>query len=230
MNPLNKSEQSKRALNGDLSAVSRLVVEPENQHPGVDTTDGKSLASNQENLLKKFSFLNKDKGYLSKLSSYVAKNFANVEGASLVKSKPRNANGMVFTKIDLNEEEDDSSSKDPGAPYMNSTAVNRNSVMLNKNRVSGFLKKMFVNTALLESGTTFIRNLLSGQNFLTPELFTKPVHASIRKKCTLIRKRLIQNLALIRNKFNRILNFFHIIWKKFNSIYGPYILIHFFTL
>ena len=61
------------------------------------------------------------------------------------------------------------------------------------------LQSNLVNPALLLSG-----KLLFGQNFITPELFIIPIHVSIRTKYTVIRKR------LIRNKFNRILNFFHI--------------------
>ena len=61
-----------------------------------------------------------------------------------------------------------------------------------------------VNPALLLSG-----NMLFGQNCLTPELFIIPIHVSARKKYTVIRKRLIRNFVIIRNKFNRILNFLH---------------------
>lgn len=140
MNPLNRSDQNKRALNGDLNAISRETTgEPLSAFDGnnleaVNNGASKPLAINsQESLLKKFSFLNKDKGYLSKLSSYVNKNFANVETAQLVKTKPKNSNGMVFTKIDLNDE-DEENSKDLSTPYMNSSAVNRSSAMINKNR------------------------------------------------------------------------------------------------
>jgi len=62
-----------------------------------------------------------------------------------------------------------------------------------------------VNPALLLSG-----NLLFRQNFLTSELFIIPIHVSVRKKYIVIRKRLIRNLVLIRNNFNRIHNFSHI--------------------
>ena len=57
-----------------------------------------------------------------------------------------------------------------------------------------------VNSALLLPG-----NLLSGQNFLTPELFIIPIHGSVRKKYTAIHKRLIWN------KFN------HSIFLHFKS-------------
>jgi hypothetical protein len=72
-----------------------------------------------------------------------------------------------------------------------------------------------VNPALLLSG-----NLLFRQNFLTSELFIIPIHVSVRKKYIVIRKRLIRNLVLIRNNFNRIHNFSHIylwIFLHFNS-------------
>lgn len=144
INPLNKSEQNKRALNGDMNAISRLETMDElsalGGNPEVNNGASKPLAiNNQENLLKKFSFLNKDKGYLSKLSNYVNKNFANVESAQLAKTKPKNSTGMVFTKIDLNGLEDEENSKDPSVPYMNSSAVNRSSALINKERVRACL-------------------------------------------------------------------------------------------
>ena len=70
------------------------------------------------------------------------------------------------------------------------------------------LQSTLVNPELLLSG-----NLLFGQNFPTPKFFIIPVHVSVRKCLKKIHcntEILIRNLALIRNKFNRILNFLHI--------------------
>jgi hypothetical protein len=77
-----------------------------------------------------------------------------------------------------------------------------------------YIQSNLVNPAILLSG-----HLLFGQNFLTPELFIIPIQdlyryfvlqVSVRKKIHCYPERLIRNLVLIRNKFNRILNLFHI--------------------
>lgn len=143
-NTLNKSEQNKRASNGEIvmasskkSSITITRVGENTEAAVVEETTAK-VTNNSENLLKKFSFLNRDKGYLSKLSSYVNKNFANADQANTVKTKSRNTNGMVFTKVDLtgDDEENDSDNRGPKAPYTNSASVNRQSSALNNDRVS----------------------------------------------------------------------------------------------
>lgn len=134
--PLNKSDQNKRALNGEINAISRLVPKTSNESKSDDPNgDTKHITpGNTENLLKKFSFLNRDKGYLSKLSSYVNKNFTNIDNANAAKTKSRNNTGMVFTKIDL-AADDDEETKYSKPAYMNSAAVNSSSVAIYEKRV-----------------------------------------------------------------------------------------------
>lgn len=149
---LSKSEQSKRALNGEINAVSRLntitsktsisITGIRQTSESDSTTTKTNLNRTPDNLLKKLSFLSRDKGYLSKLSSYVNKNFNGLDTAigtsTAVKSaatKAKLTNGMVFTKIDLTVDEEVNGSG--GSGYVNSSEVNRQSAAINSRRTEG---------------------------------------------------------------------------------------------
>jgi len=70
---LNKSEQNKRTLHGEINNVIRTDTSEKN---ATTTQQQKKESVEKTDLMKKFSFLNRDKSYLSRLSTYVNKNFA----------------------------------------------------------------------------------------------------------------------------------------------------------
>ena len=70
-----------------------------------------------ENMLKKFSFLNRDKSYMTRLSSYVNKNISNIDMNNGQTKSIARRNNMVFTSLasnqdEKNSDEDDSSKRD----------------------------------------------------------------------------------------------------------------------
>ncbi len=62
------------------------------------------------------------------------------------------------------------------------------------------------------SQTALIRYYFNPETCYSDKIFSElliiPIHVSVGKKLSIIRKLLIRNLALILNKLNRILNFF----------------------
>jgi hypothetical protein len=113
---LNKSEQNKRTFNGEINNVIR--TETSEKTTATATQQQKKDSVEKTDLMKKFSFLNRDKSYLSRLSTYVNKNFAghnqhlsigNAGGdfTSFVKPvsciKPR-TNNMVFSTLHNSDE------------------------------------------------------------------------------------------------------------------------------
>lgn len=105
---LNKSEQNKRTLNGEINNVNRpITIQP-------DKTQPESKQEEKVDLFKKFSFLNRDKSYLNRLSNYVNKNFTGNQGQHMSIGnaggdftgivKPMNnksrANNMIFSTVD----------------------------------------------------------------------------------------------------------------------------------
>jgi len=163
---LNKSEQSKRALNGDINAITRLnnttissstkssITITNIPTPGNSNNPVKGSPSRTpDSFLKKFSFLSRDKSYLSKLSTYVNKNFSGLDTTSgsigTIKSaaaKAKLSNGMVFTTIELNAEEETSC----GGIHVNSSEVNRQSASINSRRVRHFVYLNVTKTLILE--------------------------------------------------------------------------------
>ena len=155
---LNKSEQNKRGLNGEMSSISRSATTTRTHNSSSisiqrvtkenvvdlshDENKAASTATNSESLLKKFSFLNKDKSYLSRLSNYVNKNFLHAE-ASNTKFKTRNTNGMIFASIELNAQEGEEEDQVEEAPnFANTGKINKNSALISKNKVN---TKYFIN-------------------------------------------------------------------------------------
>ena len=104
---MNRTDQNKRTLNGDLNQITRAESE-------LKTTQQKTQGEKQD-LLKKFSFLNRDKSYLSRLSSYVNKNFsgvqhhgtAGVDYVAPIKPIINKKSNMVFTTLNNPTNSDD---------------------------------------------------------------------------------------------------------------------------
>lgn len=140
---LNKTEQNKRALNGDINIVNRetiLSTSSSYQIKDKNEKDESGKSINTENLLKKFSFLKKDKTYLSKLSSYVNKNLCVADNTKASNLKSRNNTGMVFTKVDLTIDEDENFCQK--SMHTSSAIINQSSEILNEKRVKFKIKSL----------------------------------------------------------------------------------------
>ena len=142
---INKTEQNKRALNGDINIVNRETtlsttssLSSNHMKAKIDK-DESGKSTNTDSLLKKFSFLKKDKTYLSKLSSYVNKNLHTTDTK---KATSRNNTGMVFTKVDLTIDEEENYCQKP--THTSAAMINQTSKLLNEKRV--YLIKLIKNT------------------------------------------------------------------------------------
>lgn len=99
---LNRTDQNKRTLTGENNPISRAETEMK------PTQQLQKSQAEKQDLLKKFSFLNRDKSYLSRLSNYVNKNFSGAQhmmssgtaGVDYVAPiKPIKKTNMVFTTL-----------------------------------------------------------------------------------------------------------------------------------
>ena len=86
-----------------LGSCDNLVDLTEKTTAYVGETTAKVLHTakkDEENIFKKFSFLNRDKSYMSRLSSYVSKNISNSADGNTVQTKSIvRASNMYFTSV-----------------------------------------------------------------------------------------------------------------------------------
>lgn len=86
-----------RATTSTSVGSKQSLNSPSNRHA---TSSSSGSGSSVNNYLKKFSILNKDQNFISRLSNYVNRNFQIEKKSTSSSSTSRTNNNMVFTSID----------------------------------------------------------------------------------------------------------------------------------
>jgi len=92
----------------------------------IKTTSNVKKTADDENVFKKFSFLNRDKSYLNRLSSYVNKNISSsVDGNNVQTKSIIRASNMCFTSLGADESDaKNNANARHGLKNVNSSNVN----------------------------------------------------------------------------------------------------------